>query len=246
MNASTANLNVALVVGATGALGTAFVNALKQSGKFARVLGTSRKAEAGHAHILMDVTNPHQIASACEQIEQQLQAERLVLHTVIIAIGILHAPGIRPERKLDELDPVAFHKVMAVNALGPLLIAKAVLKLLPRNAPSRLAFLSARVGSVADNRLGGWYSYRCSKSALNMGIKTLSIEARRTHPGCVMTLMQPGTVDSPLSRPFQAGQKPESLKTAKQSAGEILQVLDQRNDPAAHLFVDWAGQEIPY
>lgn len=236
----------ALVAGASGAIGGAFYSLLSESDEFTSVLGTARKPAADKTIIPMDVTRPQNIEQAFGQIDQHLASGGLTLHTVIIACGILHGPDIRPERKLAELSPDAFNEVMAVNALGPLMVAKAALQRLPRKTPSRLAVVSARVGSLSDNRLGGWYSYRCSKAALNMGFKTLSVETHRTHPRCVISLLQPGTVDSALSAPFQAGQKSENIKNARDAARQMLTVLEQRSDPHAHLFVDWAGQDIPY
>jgi NAD(P)-dependent dehydrogenase (short-subunit alcohol dehydrogenase family) len=165
---------------------------------------------------------------------------------IVVASGLLHAPGVRPERALGELDPDAFLKLLAVNALGPALIAKHFLPLTPRQRPSLFAALSARVGSLRDNRLGGWYSYRASKAALNMLLLTLAIEQRRTRPFLTCVALHPGTVATALSAPFVRGRTLEQRFEPEQAAGQLLAVMDQLTPDDSGGFFAWDGASIPW
>jgi NAD(P)-dependent dehydrogenase (short-subunit alcohol dehydrogenase family) len=124
------------------------------------------------------------------------------------------------------------------------MLAQALIPLMPRRQKSHFTVLSAMVGSISDNRLGGWYAYRASKAALNQFMRTLSIECRRTHPGLCVTSIHPGTTDTGLSRPFQANVKNGKLYTPGQSAGRILSVVGQSTAEQSGQFVNWDGQPI--
>ena len=147
----------------------------------------------------MDVTAEASVAAAAMQIEEKVQCVSLML----CCAGILHADSFGPERRLDDINPSTMHAVFAVNAFGPLQIAKHFSRLFDRKARTVLVNLSARVGSIGDNRLGGRYSYRAAKAALNMVTRNLSTGLKRKHQGTICVAMYPGTVDTKLSRPFQ-------------------------------------------
>ncbi len=242
--------SAALIVGASGGIGAAML-AQGVAGK-ARLFASSRQPppaappDPALSWLQLDLADPRSIEDAAAVLQARLQAEALTLDTVLICSGQLHGDRLRPERRLRDLEAQSFLALMQVNALGPLLLIRALLPLLPRQQPTQVAAISARVGSIADNRLGGWYSYRCSKAALNMGFTSLAAELRRSHPHCVLTLFHPGTVDSALSRPFQANVPAEKLFSPARAAQQFAELLARRREPTEHLFFDWAGKPVDY
>ncbi len=165
---------------------------------------------------------------------------------VIVASGLLHAAdGLSPEKSMRALDAVAMQRLFAVNAIGPALVAKHFMPLMPRQGRVVFAAVSARVGSISDNRLGGWYGYRASKAALNQLIRTLSIEWSRTARDSICVGLHPGTVDTALSAPFQGNVSAGSLFTPAHSAGALLQVLDQLTPAQTGRVFAWDGLEVP-
>ena len=164
---------------------------------------------------------------------------------VIVATGVLHGDGFAPERTLRQVDAGAMAHVLQVNSIGPALAAKHFLPLMPRQGRSLFAALSARVGSIGDNRLGGWMSYRASKAALNQLIRCFAIEMARTHRDAVVVGLHPGTVDTPLSRPFQANVPEGKLFGPDFSAAALLDVLDRLTPQESGGCFDWAGARIP-
>ena len=169
-----------------------------------------------------------------------------VVDLVIVATGLLHdaSSGVRPEKSWRALDADAMRRTFAINTIGPALVAKHVLPLLPRDRRTVFAVLSARVGSISDNRLGGWHGYRASKAALNQIIKCLAIELAPRWPHAVCVGLHPGTVDTGLSRPFQANVAEAKLFTADQSAAHLLHVIAGLTPGQSGCVFDWAGQEI--
>lgn len=218
----------ALIVGASGGIGRAFADLLEQDG--ARVTRWSRSGG-------VDLTDP-------AGIERAAAALPAAPDLVIIATGVLHGAGLSPEKATSQLSADALATAFAVNAIGPALVARALLPLMPRGRKTLLAALSARVGSIADNRLGGWHSYRTSKAALNQLIRTMAIEQARRNPDQVLLALHPGTVDSGLSKPFQKGVK--TLFTAEESARHLLRVIDAATPAQSGLLIDWQGEVIPY
>ena len=165
---------------------------------------------------------------------------------VINAAGILHEHDLQPEKSLNQCRQDSLMRLFLVNSIGPLMLARAVIPLMPKNRPGHFAVLSAMVGSIGDNRLGGWYGYRASKAALNQFMRTLAVECRRSHPQLCITAIHPGTTDTSLSRPFQANVKPGKLYTTSQSAARILQeVSTARAEQSGH-FINWDGKPIPW
>jgi NAD(P)-dependent dehydrogenase (short-subunit alcohol dehydrogenase family) len=189
----------------------------------------------------MDVTDERSI---------ELAAARCVssgpLRLVIVATGVLHdGDTLQPEKSWLMLNADRLSKVFAINTIGPALVAKHFLPLLDRHHRCIFAALSARVGSISDNRLGGWYGYRASKAGLNMIIKTLSIELQRRNKFAICLGLHPGTVDSGLSAPFQANVAQPKLFSATRAASELLSVIDQANAEQSGRVLAWDGQEVP-
>jgi NAD(P)-dependent dehydrogenase (short-subunit alcohol dehydrogenase family) len=235
---------VAVVVGASGGLGAALLAQVAGDPRFSRVLALSRSAVAVDgsrtARGDIDVTDEASIAAAAAQ-ARALGTVRLV----IVASGLLHGAGVRPEKHWGALTGDALARMFAVNSIGPALVAKHFLPLLPREGRSVFAAISARVGSIEDNRLGGWYAYRASKAALNMLLKTFAIELARRAPEAVCIGLHPGTVDTPLSKPFQDHVAPDRLFTPAQSAAYLIQVIDQVNAADSGGVFAWDGSRLP-
>ena len=250
-----------LVIGGTGGIGRAIVKELLQ-----RTANEQSDTDTAHAKIYatyhitqpdfaadhlywisMDVSDEDSIEQAIADIKQQTTH----IDWVINCVGLLHTPHNQPEKALRQLETGFFLQNMQINALASLLIAKHIKPLLAKSersadSPAIFATISARVGSISDNRLGGWYSYRISKAALNMGMKNLSIEWSRSLKDVCVVVMQPGTVDSQLSSPFQGNVVDEKLFTPAYSAARLLAVLDSMSAAQSGGFVDWAGESIPW
>jgi NAD(P)-dependent dehydrogenase (short-subunit alcohol dehydrogenase family) len=179
--------------------------------------------------------------------EATIEAAALTLgevDLVIIATGLLHDGAVKPEKTWRALDAQAMQANFEINTIGPALVAKHVLPLLPRDRRAVFAALSARVGSIGDNRLGGWYSYRASKAALNQIIRCLSLELATKRPHAICIGLHPGTVDTALSKPFQANVADAKLFTAAQSAAHLLAVLSDLTPAQSGRVFDWAGDEV--
>ena len=163
-------------------------------------------------------------------------------HLVINATGLLHGAGFMPEKKLADLNAEQLLATLRINAIGPALLLRHFSPLLARQR-ALLVMISAKVGSIGDNRLGGWYSYRASKAALNMLVKTAAIELARQQPNTVLVALHPGTVDTALSRPFKGG---EIGRPADTAAAEMLAVIDSLTPADSGQFVAWNGQRLPW
>ncbi|MGI9523760.1 MAG: SDR family NAD(P)-dependent oxidoreductase [Hyphomicrobiaceae bacterium] len=233
----------ALVVGANGGLGQAFVEALSTDENIRRVHTWSRRRLAdGYEKLsscVVDVGDEAELRSAARKIDR--------LSLIIVATGVLHdSNGLFPEKSFKSLDPVNMAESFRVNAILPAMVAKHALPRFPRNERTVFCALSARIGSISDNRLGGWHSYRASKAALNQIIKCLSIELRRTHPDAVCIGLHPGTVDTGLSQPFQKSLAPgQSLFQPAKAVDQLLNVINASTpDQSGSLFA-WDGELIP-
>ena len=240
-----ADLNVA-VFGASGGLGAAFVRLLARSPNVARIhaFSRSRPAFSGAKVRWAQVDLAHE-ATIAEAV-QSAAANSGKLHLVLVATGILHdGDGLQPEKSWRALEAESLMTAFAINSVGPALIAKHVLPLLDRDRKTVFAALSARVGSIEDNRLGGWYAYRASKAALNMLIRTLSIELARRNPNAICIALHPGTVDTALSRPFQNGVPAGRLFAPEEAAGNLLAVLDGLTPEASGTLYAWDGSRLP-
>jgi len=224
----------AVVVGASGGVGAAMADAIEASGRFAPVLRLSRAGSAP-----LDLEDEASIAAAAARIGQG-PAPGLI----IVATGVLH-DGQEPERSYRALTAEHMLRDYRINTVGPALVARHFLPLLPRDRRAVFAALSARVGSIGDNRLGGWHSYRASKAALNMVLKNLAIELARSHPLAVVAGLHPGTVATELSAPFQKGVPAGKLFTPQQSAERLLAVLDGLAPGDSGGVFAWDGARIP-
>lgn len=167
------------------------------------------------------------------------------LHLIIVASGLLHDADLQPEKALRHVDGEALARLYAINAIAPALIARHAESVIASDQPACLAVLGGRVGSIADNRLGGWYGYRMAKAAAAQFVRTLSIEWRRTRPLAAALLLHPGTVDSELSKPFQRSVLPEKLFSPARSAEALLQVIAKAGPERSGEHVAWDGATIP-
>ncbi|MBU1385904.1 MAG: SDR family NAD(P)-dependent oxidoreductase [Alphaproteobacteria bacterium] len=222
----------AVVIGAAGGIGSALVERLRGQGAYAVVHALSR-ADG------LDLEDEASIAAAAARI-----AEGPPPGLILVATGVLH-DGFEPERSYRALTPEHLLRDYRVNAIGPALVAKHLLPLAPRDRRAVFAALSARVGSIGDNRLGGWHSYRASKAALNMILRNLAVELARTHPQAVIAGLHPGTVDSDLSAPFRKGVAPDRLFTPAHSAERLLSVIAGLTPADSGGVFAWDGQRIP-
>ena len=166
------------------------------------------------------------------------------IDVLITATGILHSDHIKPEKSIKDINNESFMKVLSINAVGPALIGRYFIPLLNKDTKSVIAFLSARVGSISDNKLGGWYSYRASKSALNQVVKNFSIELKRTNPKAIVLALQPGTVDSNLSEPFKRNVAPGKLFTPEQSRELLSSVIENATTNESGNLLAFDGETI--
>ncbi|WGM46521.1 hypothetical protein KOAAANKH_01391 [Brevundimonas sp. NIBR10] len=223
----------AIIIGASGGIGRAVADAAGASGRFAVVHRLSRSGTG------FDLEDEASIATAAAEV-----AKGPAPTLVFVATGVLHH-GEAPERSYRAMTPAHLLRDYRVNTVGPALVAKHFLPLLPRDRRAVFAALSARVGSIGDNRLGGWHSYRASKAALNMILKNLSIEIARSHPQAVVAGLHPGTVATDLSAPFQKGVAEGRLFDATYSAERLLSVLDGLMPADSGGVFAWDGARVP-
>ena len=225
---------VAVVFGAGGGIGAALVEAIRATSKFEHVVALSRSTSPPID--LLDETSLERAAAFAADLGE--------LRLVIDATGFLHDDRQAPEKSWRQIDAVKLARSFALNAIGPALIMKHVLPRLPRSGKAVFATLSARVGSIGDNRLGGWYAYRASKAALNQLVRTAAIELARRSPDALCIALHPGTVATALSAPFAAtGLEVHSPAAA---ALHLLAVVDQLTANASGEFFDWRGQRVPW
>ena len=227
----------AAVFGANGAIGSAIVSQLENSGKYDRIVRLSRSKTA---EIHIDIESEDSVAEAISELGKMSGELRLC----VAATGLLHSSEQSPEKALKQLDPDWMLQNYRVNAVGPALIAKHILPLMPRREEFRFAAISARVGSISDNRLGGWHSYRASKAALNMLLRNLAIEWARRNDQSIVVGLHPGTVDSALSQPFQANVPGGKLFTADYSAAKMMEVLHGLQPADSGEIFAWDGTKI--
>lgn len=237
--------SVAVVIGATGGIGAALAEQLVEHSAVGTVV------LAGHRNLPMP--GPRRLAMRCDVTDEasiaalaEAAAAGGEVRLVLVASGLLsNAHGITPEKTWRALDASRLSELFAVNAIGPALLAKHFLPLFPRQGRAVFAALSARVGSIEDNRRGGWYGYRASKAALNMLLKTLALELKLRAPSALCVGLHPGTVDTGLSKPFQSAVAAAQLFTPPHAAACLLRVIDglQENDSGG-VFA-WDGSRIP-
>lgn len=222
----------ALIIGASGAIGSAMADSLKADPRCAAVVALHR-----HSVPALDFDDESSIVGAATTLRQQAP-----FHLILNTAGVLHTADFMPEKRLADLNYAQMLATFRINTFGPALILAHFTRLLDKER-GVIAMLSAKVGSIEDNRLGGWYSYRASKAALNMLIKTASIELKRTNPKAVMVAMHPGTVTSSLSEPFRGA---EIGRQPMQAACEMLEVINRLTPTDNGQFFSYNGQRLPW
>ncbi|HDZ47874.1 hypothetical protein LCGC14_0150970 [marine sediment metagenome] len=236
----------ALVIGASGGIGAAIIQQLLASSNVGHIIAVSRQTLQSNddrlTHLTVDVSKE----------EGRLELKKAVaaqpIHFFFNAIGILHdeALHLQPEKRFDQLNADTLAQVMNINAFAPILLLATLQDSFKGSHPTVIASLSARVGSITDNQFGGWYSYRASKAAHNMLLKTASIELKRLNKQSVVLCLHPGTTDTALSKPFQSRVPNEKLFTPKFVAEQLLAVIAQRTPEDSGSFWDWNGQPIDW
>ena len=225
---------LAVVVGAGGGLGGALLAGLEAGGAYGQVIGLGRTSTPP-----LNLLDEPSIAAAAAGV-----ATAGELRLLLDATGFLHDARYQPERSLRGIDPAHMAHAFAINAIGPALLMKHFCPLLPRRGRAVFAPLSARVGSIGDNRLGGWHSYRAAKAALNQLVRTAAVELRRTNPDSICVALHPGTVATPLSAPFSKSGL--DVRPPEQAAGDILAVLSALQPADSGGFFDQTGAAIPW
>ncbi|PPD45135.1 MAG: C-factor [Methylocystis sp.] len=230
----------AAVFGASGGIGAALLAQLRRQGGVAQAIGLARTAAPGLDMTGVDVADEATISAAAARLAEDARPLRLV----IVASGFLHDAQGGPEKSLRDLDPARLARAFAVNAIGPALVLKHLAPLLPREGRSVFVALSARVGSIGDNGLGGWHGYRASKAALNQLLRTAAVELKRTRPAAIVASLHPGTVATSLSAPFaKAGL---DVMTPDVSAARLLSVTERLEPDDSGGFFDYRGAAIPW
>lgn len=217
-----------LVIGASGGIGQAMCRALEARG--ANVVAVSRRVDG------LDVTDP-------ASVERHMGALAGPFDLVFVAVGVLAPQGRAPEKSLSAVNAADMAAVMAVNAIGPALILRHVPRLLAKDRPALVAVLSARVGSIGDNRIGGWHSYRASKAALNQIVRGAAIELGRTHKQATCVALHPGTVETAFTAKYAGRHK---TMPAHEAAQNLLTVLEGLGPEQSGQFLDWAGEDVPW
>jgi NAD(P)-dependent dehydrogenase (short-subunit alcohol dehydrogenase family) len=236
---------LAVVVGAGGGLGRAVVEELRGEPGWAKVVGVGRRRPADWPDdprlpfLVADLLDEQDLAKLATEISQ-LGAPGLIL----IATGLLHEPGLTPEKAMKAVTAASLSRLFEVNAVLPALVCKHLSPLLPRDERSVIAALSARVGSIGDNRLGGWHAYRASKAALNMLIRCQAIELSRERPLAICVALHPGTVDTALSAPFARGKRP--VASPRSAAARLLKVVHRLQATDSGGFFDHEGAPVPW
>ncbi len=225
----------AVVIGATGGIGAAIADAIDASGHFPPVVRAGRTAD-----VSVDLIDEHSIARLADHLSAQDAPPRLIID----ATGFLHGGGFQPEKSWRQLDPAHLAQAFALNATGPALLMKHLLPLLPRRGKSVFATLSARVGSISDNRIGGWHAYRASKAALNQLVRCAAIELARTRSEALCVALHPGTVDTRLSAPF--AKTGLDVRPPAVAAADLLRVIDRLTPDRSGTLIDQTGSTVDF
>jgi NAD(P)-dependent dehydrogenase (short-subunit alcohol dehydrogenase family) len=234
------------LIGATGGIGAALTEALRRSDRYTSVIALSR-----HSDPPLDLENEESIRNAASAVAARLAANGQQMRLLLIATGYLHgsspkdaAYSFQPERSWSALDVNYLQRCFELNAVGPALLIKHLFPLLARDGRCVAAALSARVGSIGDNKLGGWYGYRAAKAALNQLMHTAAIELTRRNPQSVCVVLHPGTVDTTLSQPF--AKTGLNVRSAATAATDMLAVLDRLTSKQTGGFFDYQGAQLPW
>jgi NAD(P)-dependent dehydrogenase (short-subunit alcohol dehydrogenase family) len=241
----------ALVIGASGGIGKTLLKRLHESDEYAHVYAVSRTEPSppieGVQYHVINSENENLIAEYCQQLKQAGGQFSLV----VCCIGALHAASadnqkIMPEKRLEDIQQEQLSFYFTTNAILPAIWLKHVEPILKGPEPSKLVFFSARVGSISDNQLGGWYGYRASKSALNMLIKCAQIECQRRAKNISLISYHPGTVATELSKPFQSKVPKGKLFTSDFTVTQLLKIIPSLSAETGPHYIDWQGSVIPW
>lgn len=248
------NTNV-LILGAGQGIGLGFVKKLLQDETIANVYATYRRRESASKLIDLTVQYPDKLVCLPLDITDELQIAEVVkkisvgvdkLHLVINCIGLLHEGDLQPEKSLRQLNSENLMRYFQVNSIGAVLLAKHLLPLFRHGDRSIFATISAKIGSIGDNRLGGWYGYRASKAALNMFLRTVAIEYKRKSSHTLVVMLHPGTTDTRLSKPFQSNVPEEKLFSIKRTVDQLLMVIGKLEEGDSGEFFSWDGSRLPW
>jgi NAD(P)-dependent dehydrogenase (short-subunit alcohol dehydrogenase family) len=230
------------IIGSSGAIGNAFVEHYIKDSSVENIFTFSRNATD---HVSEKVTSFEIDVESQDSIEKAAgQVKDHIIDRIIIASGILHTENFGPEKSIKDLNYETFAKVYSINTIGPALIGRYFIPLMNKNEKSVIAFLSARVGSISDNSLGGWYSYRSSKTALNQIVKNFSIELKRINKNAIALALQPGTVESRFSEPFKKNVSKNKLFTPDYSVGMLSQVIESSSLNESGNLLSYDGEII--
>ncbi|MEH2296172.1 SDR family NAD(P)-dependent oxidoreductase [Nostoc sp.] len=245
----------ALIVGASQGIGLGFVKKFLQDDRIAKVYATFRQPKSAsdlialageHSERLicleMDITDELQIVEAVQKISVQVDK----LHLVVNCVGLLHEDNLQPEKSLRQINSENLLRYFQINSIGAVLLAKHLLPLFRHGERSVFATISAKLGSIGDNKLGGWYGYRASKAALNMLMRTAAIEYKRSCPKALIVTLHPGTTDTRLSRPFQGNVAAPQLFSVERTVTQLLAVIEQLQEGDSGQFFSWNGSRLPW
>jgi NAD(P)-dependent dehydrogenase (short-subunit alcohol dehydrogenase family) len=244
-----------LVVGATQGIGLGFVKRMLQEETIATIFATYRTQSASGELLALAQENPERLICIALDVAQESQIAELVqkiqtttrqLHWVVNCVGMLHDGALQPEKSLQQINTEQLLKYFQVNSISAALLVKHLLPLLKHRERSIFASISAKVGSIGDNQLGGWYGYRASKAALNMLMKTAALEYSRKSPNTIIALLHPGTTDTRLSAPFQRNVPPEKLFSIERTVNQLWTVLNQLESKDSGQFFSWDGTALPW
>lgn len=237
-----------LIIGASGGIANALIEQFSQDAELAHLVTISRQAleerSSKHQHYQLDSNVESQIAGFVDE-----QKKRFLFTDIICCTGILHSDGsnsntaLKPEKRLEDMQQAQFAEYFKVNTILPAMWIKHAVKLVHKESATVTVF-SARVGSISENELGGWYGYRASKAALNMIVKTAAVEYKRRSPNTTLVCYHPGTVDTELSKPFQANVKPGKLFTPEFTAQQLIKYTDALSPEQSPYYLDWDGKHI--
>jgi NAD(P)-dependent dehydrogenase (short-subunit alcohol dehydrogenase family) len=245
----------ALVVGASQGIGLGMVKQLLSDPTVATIIATYRNPESAQdlrvlaeaypqrlTCIQLDATDESQIIETMAQIKSITPA----LHLVINCVGILHEGDLQPEKSLRQINADQLLRYFQVNSISSVVLAKHLLPLLKHGDRNIFVSISAKIGSIGDNQIGGWYGYRASKAALNMFMRTIAIEYRRKSPHTIVVMLHPGTTDTRLSKPFQRNVPAEKLFSVERTVNQLLAVLECLSEADSGQFFSWDGSRLPW
>ena len=239
MTSDAATQGLALVIGSGGGIGAAMLAQLQANPAYANAIGLSRSTE-----VSVDYFDESSVVKAAQSVASLCAASNLQLRLLVVATGFLHGEQGQPERSFANLDAAYLDHVFKINTLGPALVMKHFLPLLPKTGRCVAGFLSARVGSIGDNALGGWYGYRASKAALNQLVKTAAIELARRNKESICVSLHPGTVATALSEPF--AKTGLNVRPASEAATDLLAVLAGLTAADTGCLIDFQGHKLPF